>query len=112
MEALGVVSFVFVLILWSRVKHLERILRENGIRPAAGGLGRQLGQYVGKEVLLTLSSQDGAGLFCRVLDADEAWALLLCDPGKKKERRMLIRLEDVGQVRLTAPRWARKGEEA
>ena len=112
MEALGAVSLVFVLLLWSRVKRLERILRENGIRPAAEGLGRQLGPYVGRDVLLSLSSQDGAGLFCRVLDADEAWALLLCDSGKKKERRMLIRLEDVSQVRLTAPRWARKGEKA
>ena len=108
MEALGVISLVFVIILWGRVKRLERILRENGIRPAAGGLGRQLGQYVGQEVLLTLSSQDGAGLSCRVLDADEAWALLLCDPGKKKERRMLIRLEDVLQVQLTG----QKGGEA
>ena len=108
MEALGVISLVFVIILWGRVKRLERILRENGIRPAAGSLGRQLTQYVGQEVLLTLSSRDGAGLPCRVLDADEAWALLLCDPGKRRERRMLIRLEDVTQVQLTA----RKGGEA
>ena len=77
MEALGVISLVFVIILWGRVKRLERILRENGIRPAAGSLGRQLAQYVGQEVLLTLSIRDGAGLPCRVLDADEAWALLL-----------------------------------
>ncbi len=67
-------------------------------------MGRQLAQYVGRDVLLTLSGWDGAGLSCRVLDADEAWALLLCDPGKKRERQMLIRLDDVKQVQLAAAR--------
>ena len=107
----GFAGFLMVLFLWSKVTRLERILRETGIRPAAAkDLGRQLGQWVGREVTLSLYGTDGEtqGQPCRVLDADEEWALLLCEEGKKKERQVLIRLDDVKQVRLAGLR-RRKG---
>ena len=74
----GFVGFLMVLFLWSKVTRLERILRENGIRPAAAkDLGRKLGQWVGREVTLSLYGADGEtqGQPCRVLDADSGEAL-------------------------------------
>ena len=89
-------------------------LRENGIRPAsARDLGRRLRQSVGREVTLTLWTQYGSTerLPCRVLDSDESWALLLRSEGKKQQRQVLIRLEDVKDVKLTAPGGGKKKEE-
>lgn len=110
----GFVGFIMVLFLWSKVTRLERILRENGIRPAAArDLGRRLGQYVGKEVVLSYygTDSDTQGLPCRVLDSDEAWVLLLCDEGKKKERQVLLRLDDIKQVQLAGARRGKRNRE-
>lgn len=105
MEAMGifgVISFVFVLFLWSKVSRLEQLLRENGIRPAGTrDLARRLAGMTGQTVTLTLYSDgwDVSGLTCRVLDTDEAWALVRADEGKKKERELLLRLDSVKSVK-------------
>lgn len=114
LAVLGFGAFIMVILLWGRVKRLERVLRENGIRPAsARDLGRRLRQSVGREVTLTLWTQYGSTerLPCRLLDSDESWALLLRSEGKKQQRQVLIRLEDVKDVKLTAPGGGKKKEE-
>ena len=100
--AFGIFAFVLSLGLWTRVKRLEQILRENGIRPrGALALGRRLQKEAGKPLLLTLYDEetDGSVLRCKVLDTDQEWALLLLDEGKKNEREMLVRLDSVRQVK-------------
>ena len=107
LSAVGLAAFVLVLLLWSKVQRLERILRESGIRPAAAKeLGRQLERYAGREVILSLYGAEGEmqNQLCRVLESDEVWALLLCEEGKKKERKILLRLDDIKQVRLSSGR--------
>ncbi len=105
MEGLGVFgifSFVISISLWARVKRLERILRENGIRPrGALALGGRLQKEVGRTLFLTLYDEemDGSVLHCKILDTDEEWVLLLLDEGRKKEREMLVRLDSVRQVK-------------
>ena len=48
MEYFGVCAFIMVFALYSKVHRLERILRENGIRPGGqAGLGDQLRRQVG-----------------------------------------------------------------
>ena len=42
----------------------------------------------------------GFAMACIVLDADEAWALVLADEGKKKEREMLLRLDSVKNIKV------------
>lgn len=101
MEAFGIMAFVFVMVALGRVRRLERILREHGIRPLTHGLDRQLRGHIGERVILSLYTGDGdvSGQVCRVLDADETWALLLLDQGKRAEKRVLIRLDDVKQIK-------------
>lgn len=102
MEIFGVFAFLMVIFLWGKVGRLERLLRENGIRPVGGkDLSRRLGELTGQTVTLTLYSDgwDMSGLVCRVLDTDETWALVLADEGKKKEREMLLRLDSVKSVK-------------
>ena len=105
MEAMGifgVISFVFVMFLWSKVQRLEQLLRENGIRPAGTrDLARRLAGMTGQTVTLTLYSDgwDMSGLTCRVLDTDEVWALVRTDEGKKKERELLLRLDSVKRMK-------------
>ncbi len=99
--AMGVVGFIFGLLAYTKAQRLERILRENGIGPtAAKSLGRRLSELVGETVTLTMYADDGDiyGQPCRVLDADETWALIRVDEGKKREKDKLIRLDDVKQV--------------
>ena len=96
---LGLCGFVMACIVLERVGRIERLLRENGIRPAGTpGLARQLENSVGKTV--TVFDEDGAGVTGRVLDVDEDWALVLADEGKKKEREMLIRLDGVKNIKV------------
>ncbi len=97
--ARGVVGFIFGLLAYTKAERLERILRENGIgTTAARGLGRRLSELVGETV--TLTSYSGEGQSCRVLDADETWALIRVAEGKKREKDKLIRLDDVKQVKM------------
>ena len=103
MEWFGLVAFCMVIGLYTKVHRLERILRENGIRPAgAANLGDQLRRQVGQTVELTLEVGDGdiMGKECKVLDADETWALVLENEGKKKECEKLIRLDSVKQIKV------------
>ena len=103
MEYFGIFAFVFVLGLYGKIRRLERILRDNGIRPGGtAGLGDQVRKQVGKTVELTLETSDGdiTGKQCRILDADEDWALVLAGEGKKKECEKLIRLDSVKQIKV------------
>ena len=103
MEYFGIFSFVMVIVLMGKVRRLERILRENGIGSVrAAGLGDQLRRQVGQTVELTLEAADGdtVGKVCRVLDTDEAWALVLANEGKKNECEKLIRLDSVKQIKV------------
>ena len=103
MEVFGLFSFAMVIILMGRVNRLERILRDNGIRPGGqAGLGDQLRRQVGQTVMLTLEASDGdvMGRECKVLDADETWALVLANEGKKNECEKLIRLDSVKQIKV------------
>lgn len=103
MEYFGVFSFIMVLALMGKVSRLERILRDNGIRPGrASGLGDQVRKQVGKTVTLTLETNDGdlMGKVCKVLDADEDWALVLANEGKKDQCEKLIRLDSVKQIKV------------
>ncbi len=103
MEYFGVFSFIMVLVLMGKVSRLERILRENGITAkGAAGLGDQLAKQVGRTVELTLETGDGdlAGKVCKVLDADETWALVLANEGKKNECEKLIRLVSVKKIKV------------
>ena len=106
MEAMGVFglfAFCMVLILMDKVKRLERILRDNNIRP--GGWvepGEQVRKQVGRTVTLTLETDDWdfAGRTCRILDVDETWVLVRINEGKKSEREQLVRLDSVGQIKV------------
>ena len=103
MEYFGIFAFVFVLGLYGKIRRLERILRDNGIRPGGtAGLGDQVRKQVGKTVELTLETSDGdiMGKQCRVLDADETWALVLANEGKKNECEKLLRLDSVKQLKV------------
>ena len=103
MEFFGIAAFCMVIGLYTKVHRLERILRENGIgAKGIADLGEQMRRQVGQTVLLTLEANDGdiIGKQCRVLDADEAWALLLVNEGKKSECEKLIRLESIKQIKL------------
>ena len=68
---------------------------------AADNLARRLAGMTGRTVILTVYNNDwsAGGLVCRVVDTDEIWALVLADEGKKREREMLIRLDDVKSVK-------------
>ena len=103
MEIFGLFAFCMVIGLYAKVHRLERILRENGIRPGGqAGLGGQLRRQVGQTVELTLETADWdvAGSVCRVLDADETWALVLANEGRKNECQKLIRLNSVKQIKV------------
>ena len=95
----GLTGFIMACIVLERMSRIERLLRENGIRPAGTpGLARQLEDSVGKT--MTIFGGDGEGVVCRVLDVDEDWVLVLADEGKKKEREMLLRLDGVTNIRM------------
>ena len=95
----GLVGFVMACIVLDRVGRIERLLRENGIRPAGTpGLARQLEDSVGKT--LTIFDEDGSGVTGRVLDVDEDWVLVLADEGNKKECEKLIRLDSVKNIKV------------
>lgn len=95
----GLVGFVMACIVLERVGRLERLLRENGIRPAGTpGLVRQLEDGIGKT--MTIFDEDGSGTTGRVLDVDGDWVLVLADEGKKKEREMLLRLDSVKNIKV------------
>ncbi len=103
MEYFGVFAFVFVLGLYGKVHRLERILRDNGIGIVrAAGLGEQMRKQVGHTVTLTVEAGDGdlLGKECKILDADESWALVLANEGKKNECEKLIRLDSVKQIKV------------
>lgn len=101
METFGVMAFVLVMLLWSKVSRLERILRENNIRPGGtGSLGSQLQKKIGQSMAITLYEQEGSTTaVCKILDVDEQWAKVLRNEGKKTQRELLIRLSDVKQVK-------------
>ena len=103
MEYFGMFAFIGIIFLYDNVRRLERILRDNGIRPGGtAGLGDQLRKQVGQAVMLTLEDSDGdlVGKVCRVLDADEDWALVLANEGKKNQCEKLIRLDSVKQIKV------------
>ena len=103
MEYFGIFAFIMVLVLMGKVSRLERLLRENGISSArAAGLGEQVRKQVGRTVELTLETSDGdiMGKVCKILDADETWALVLVGEGKKNECEKLIRLDGVKQIKV------------
>ncbi len=103
MEYFGLFSFVMVLALMGRVSKLERTLRDNSIGTVrAAGLGEQMRKQVGNTVTLTVEAGDGdvMGKVCRVLDADEDWALVLANEGKKNQCEKLIRLDSVKQIKV------------
>lgn len=104
MHALGVFAFIVSLVLMSRVKRLERILRENNIRSGgAGPLNDQLRNQIGETVNITLYEGGGSTTTpCRVLDVDEEWVHILRNEGKKNQREMLIRLGDIKQIKGSA----------
>lgn len=101
MEMWGLIAFGVVFLLWDKIRRLERILRENDIRPVkTGDLGGQLRARVGQTVTITLYEDGGVtATLCRVLDADEEWARVLRNEGKKNQRELLIRLADVKQIK-------------
>ena len=95
----GMMGFVMACIAFSRIGRIERLLRENGIRPAGTpGLVRQLEGSIGKTV--TIFDGDGSGITCRVLDVDEEWVLVRAHEGKKREREMLLRLDSVTNIKV------------
>ena len=95
----GLAGFVMACVVLERVGRIERLLRENGIRPAGTpGLARQLEDSVGKT--LTIFDEDGSGVTGRVLDVDGEWVLVLADEGKTKEREMLLRLDSVSNIKV------------
>lgn len=98
MEAFGLLGFLLGIYALSKVKRLERTLRENNIRPGGmDSLGNQLRQKVGQTVMVTLYQDEGSP--CKVLDADEEWAHVLRNEGKWNQRELLIRLSDVKQIK-------------
>ena len=103
MEYFGFFSFIMVLFLMGKVNRLERILRDNGIGAVrTAGLGEQMRKQVGNTVTLTVEAGDGdlVGKECRILDADEDWALVLANEGKKNQCEKLIRLDSVKQIKV------------
>ncbi len=103
MEYFGVFSFVMVLVLMGKVSRLERILRENGLgAKRIAGLGDQVRKQIGRTVELTVEAGDFDvyGKKCKILDADEDWALVLAGEGTKKECEKLIRLDSVKQIKV------------
>ena len=103
MEYFGTFAFIMVLFLMGKVSRLERILRDNGIGAVrTAGLGEQMRKQVGNTVTLTVEAGDGdlVGKECRILDADEDWALVLANEGKKNECEKLIRLDSVKQIKV------------
>lgn len=103
MEYFGIFAFIMVCVLMSRVSRLERILRENGLGSVRiAGLGDQVRKQVGQIVELTLETSDGdiMGKQCKILDADEDWALVLANEGKKNQCEKLIRLDSVQQIKV------------
>ncbi len=102
MEYFGVAAFIIAIFALAKAQKLERLLRENGIGQGSRDLGRRLADMVGQSVTVYLDD-DTVGLFnpCRVLDADETWALLLENEGKKDEQKKLIRLADVRQLKVS-----------
>lgn len=103
MEYFGMIAFVLCLALYGKVNRLERILRDNSIGPGrVEGLGEQMRKQVGKTVTLTVEAGDGdlLGKECKILDADEDWALVLVNEGKKSECEKLIRLDSVKQIKV------------
>lgn len=104
MEYIGIAGFIIAIFALTKAQKLERILRENGIGSAGSrDLGRRLADMVGQSVTVYLDNDDMVGFShpCRVLDADETWALLLENEGKKNEREKLIRLADVRQLKVS-----------
>jgi len=102
-EYFGIAAFIMAIFALSRTRKLERLLRENGIGSTSSrDLGRRLADMVGQRVTVYLDNDDMVGCFnpCRVLDADETWALLLENEGKNSEQRKLIRLADVRQLKV------------
>ena len=103
MEYFGVFAFIMVLVLMGKVSRLERLLRENGIGSLrAAGLGDQVRKQIGRRVELTVEAGDFDvyGKECKILDADEDWALVLANEGKKNECEKLIRLDSVKQIKV------------
>ena len=103
MEYFGTFAFIMVLFLMGKVSRLERILRDNGIGAVrTAGLGEQMRKQVGNTVTLTVEAGDGdlVGKVCRILDADEDWALVLANEGKKNQCEKLIRLDSVKQIKV------------
>lgn len=103
MEYFGVFAFIMVLVLMGKVSRLERLLRENGIGSLrAAGLGEQVRKQIGRTVELTVEAGDFDvyGKECRILDADEDWALVLANEGRKNECEKLIRLDSVKQIKV------------
>lgn len=98
----GLLGFVFAIAAMSRVRRLERILRENGIRSAGNAaLGGQLRERLGQVVTLSLEDSDAdvVGKVCRVLDADEEWVLVRANEGKRGECEKLLRLDSIKRVK-------------
>ena len=59
MEYFGVFAFVMVVVLMGKVSRLERILRDNGLRPGGTtGVGEQVRKQVGRTVELTVEGGD------------------------------------------------------
>ena len=90
MEYFGTFAFIMVLFLMGKVSRLERILRDNGIGAVrTAGLGEQMRKQVGNTVTLTVEAGDGdlVGKECRILDADEDWALVLANEAKRTSAR-------------------------
>ena len=103
MEYFGLFAFIMVLVLMGKVSRLERLLRENGIgNLRAAGLGEQVRKQIGRTVELTVEAGDFdvCGKECRILDADEDWALVLANKGKKNECEKLIRLDSVKSIKV------------
>lgn len=103
MEYFGIFAFIMVLALMGKVSRLERTLRENGIASArAAGLGEQVRKQIGRTVELTVEAGDLDlyGKACKILDADEDWALVLAGEGKKNECEKLIRLDSVKSIKV------------
>ena len=89
MEYFGIFSFIMVLVLMGKVSRLERILRENGLgAKRIAGLGDQVRKQIGRTVELTVEAGDFDvyGKKCKILDADEDWALVLAGEGTKRRR--------------------------
>ena len=94
-------AFALVFVLWSRVSRLERILRENNIRPnGTDSPGLRLQNKVGQTVELTMY-QDGESFAtsCKILDMDEECLHVIRNEGKKNQRELLLRLSDVKRIK-------------